>query len=474
METTQPSIAAEDRLIRSLGLFDSVMMIIGIVIGTGIFLITGIMAKYLPSPGLILLAWVIGGVLALAGALTFAELGASMPRSGGPYVYLREAYGRPAGFLFGWMQCLVCMGGSIAAVAVGFSEYLGYFFPFSSPQQYVFFKTVSFSSFSYTCTLSYAKIVAVSAIIVLAALNYMGAGLGKNIQNFITAIKLSVIGIFIVIGFIYGKPGGDGGAVTAASGNLAIGFCMALVAVSWAFDGWNSINYIAGEVKNPQRNIVLALVLSVVFITTLYVLMNLVYLRTLSIPEMQGTVRIAEKTATAIVGEKWAGIVSAVVMVSAIGALNGALFVSPRVLYAMARDGDFFRIAAKIHPRYQTPHIAILVQTGWACVLTLSGTYEQLFIYVMFINIIFWIAGAASVFRLRRIRPDLPRPYKAWGYPVVPILFIAGLCILLIHSLIERPFESLAGTGLALLGIPVYYFWKRRIANPKPRVSHTI
>lgn len=453
-------------LVRRLGLFDSTMMMVGIVIGSGIFLITGIMANALPSGGYILLAWAVGGLLVLAGALTFAELGSTFPQAGGQYVYLREAYGHWAGFLFGWILCLVSMGGAIAAAAVGFATYFGYFFPSLSTSNLIFSTTIPIGGDGFQYSLSVGQIVAVLAIVLLSTVNYIGAGLGKTVQNIITVIKIGTMVGFIVLGLTMGRRGGsiDFSFATASGtpdfSQILIGFGIALIAVSWAFDGWHNINYVAGEIKNPKRNLPLTLVMGTLIITLLYLLINVVYLIALPVEEVSGVARIAEKATGAMFGVGAASLISAAVLISTFGSLNGAIFVAPRVYYAMAKDKIFFKRAAVIHPRFRTPTFAIVIQAVWACVLALSGTYEQLFTYVTVLNIVFWIAGTASVFTLRKKYPDLPRPYKTWGYPIVPMLFIISLFGILVNTLINRPVESIAGLGLALLGLPVYYFWK--------------
>ena len=451
-------------LLRRLGLFDSTMMMVGIVIGSGIFLTTGIMARSIPSAGLILLAWIVGGILALAGALTFAELGAAMPEAGGQYVYLREAYGPLAGFLFGWILFLVAMGGSIATLAVGFAEYVGHFFPSLSTKTYIFSTEIPIFGQSFRYSLSMGQMVGIGTIIVLSTINYIGVGFGKMVQNIFTVVKIGTIVVFIILGFTIGNTTSISLNFNQTGfnfGQMIIGFGVALIAVSWAFDGWHNLNYVAGEIKNPKRNLPISLILGTLVITGLYVLMNVVYLLALPVNEISGVVRIAEKAATTLFGSTTASLVSAAVIVSTFGALNGAIFVGPRVYYAMARDGIFFRRVGRVHPRFQTPSSAILFQTVWACMLTLTGTYEQLFTYVMFITILFWIAGTASVFKLRRKYPDLPRPYKTWGYPVVPILFIAASVGILFNTLVERSIESLAGVVLTCVGVPVYYFWRK-------------
>lgn len=454
-------------LVKQLGLFDSTMVMMGIVIGSGIFLTTGIMAKSIPSAGLILLAWIVGGLLTLAGALTFAELGAAMPEAGGQYVYLREAYGPLFGFLFGWIVFLVYMTGGIAALAVAFAEYFGSFFPSLSNQSIIFSTSIHVSNQTLSYSLSVGQIVAIASILFLSTCNYIGLVFGKTIQNVFTVVKIGIVIVFISIGFTLGKglpidfslhpelPG-------MSFGQLTIGFGLSLVAVSWAFDGWNNVNFVAGEIRNPKRNLPLALILGTVGITVLYVLTNVIYLYALPIEEIVGVVRIAEKSSVALFGGKAAVFISLAVLISVFGALNGSILAGPRVYYAMAKDRLFFQRVAKVHPRFRTPSFAILIQAVWSCVLALSGTFEQIITFVIFVSVIFWIAATASVFTLRRKYPDLPRPYKTWGYPVVPVLFIIASSGILLNTLIEKPTESLAGVGLTVIGIPVYYYWKRK------------
>ncbi|KPK82392.1 MAG: hypothetical protein AMS25_02445 [Gemmatimonas sp. SM23_52] len=451
-------------LVRQMGLFDSIMMMVGIVIGSGIFLTTGIMAQSLPSAGLLLLAWLVGGILTLSGALTFAELGAAMPQAGGQYVYLREAYGHLAGFLFGWILFLVSMGGSIAALGVGFAEYVGYFFPALSTGQLLLTLDVNIFGSRVDCALSAGQLVAVGVIVSLSAFNCVGVVFGKLIQNVFTMVKIGAIVAFIVLGLAVGTKVPMDYTINSSglsSGQLLVGFGVAIIAVFWAFDGWHNITYVAGEIERPGRNLVVALVAGTLIITCLYLLVNYVYLLALPVQEMAGVVRIAEKASGALFGGTAAGAISAAVIVSTFGALNGAIFVGPRVYYAMARDGIFFRRVGEVHPRFTTPALAILLQAVWASLLTLSGTYEQLFTYVVVVSFIFWIAATASVFVLRRRLPDLPRPYRTWGYPVVPMIFIVATSAILVNTVIARPVESLAGLGITVLGIPVYYYWRR-------------
>lgn len=449
---------------RRLGLFDSSMMMIGIVIGSGIFVTTGIMAKTLPSSVLILLAWGVAGLIILFGALTYAELGTALPEAGGQYVYLKEAYGPLYAFLFGWKMFLVNMTGSIAALGVAFSEYLSSYFPRLSSTSLIFSKEINILGINWDYSLSLGQIVAIAIILLLTIYNAAGVGFGKNLQNFLTVIKIGTLLAFVILGFAFGKKSFIDTSLNPAGLSLIqliSGFGIALIAISWAFDGWNNINYVAGEIKNPKRNLTYALILGTLGITVLYFLTNIVYFLALPIDQMAGVIRVAEKASTALFGGAAGILLTAAVLVSILGALHGAIFAGSRVYYAMGKDKLFFRRVGEVHPRFKTPANAILLQGLWACFLTLTGTFEQLITFVMFIGILFWIAAAASVFTLRKKRPDLPRPYKTWGYPVVPAIFIIALSGVLVSTLIGRPVESLAGLILTGLGIPIYFIWKR-------------
>ncbi len=453
---------------RRLGLFDSTMMLVGIVIGSGIYLTTGIMAEALPSAGLIMLAWLAGGVLTLFGALTYAELGAAMPEAGGHYVYLREAFGPLSGFLFGWILFTVSMTGSIAALGTAFAEYFGYFFPALSTQNMLLTMDLSIFGNALQYNISSGQLIAIAVIIIFSIFNYVGVGPGKIIQNIITVIKIGTMIAIIFMGFTIGKtipldlslnPAG-----MSFTGMLT-GFGIALVAISWAFDGWNNLNYAAGEIKDPGRNIPLSLIVGTLVISGLYLLINLVYFLAIPVNEMAGVVRIAEKTTSALHGSTTAGLISAAILVSVLGALNGAIFVGPRVYYAMAKDRLFFSKVAEIHPKYKTPGFSVFIQAIWSCLLVITGTFDQLITFVMVITILFWTAAAAGVFTLRKKRPDMPRPYKTWGYPWVPAIFIVASTGILINALIKRPVESFTGLIITVIGIPVYYYWKKKTEN---------
>lgn len=449
-------------LVRQLGLFDSTMIVVGIVVGAGIFISTGLMAQVLPSPGLILVAWIVGGFLTLAGALTYAELGAAMPAAGGQYVFIREAYGRLLAFLFGWIFFLAYLCGVIAYMSLTFAEYLSYFLPALSTSNAI----VSIGEGArFSLTITMGHVVALALIVVLSSVNYFGVKFGKSVQNVFTVVKIGFILIFIVWGLTVGdKPALDlsmnpGGLPV---GQLLVGFGLAMLSASIAFGGWDSLTFVGSEIKNPVRNISLALLIGTLIITALYVLINLVYLRALTVDEMAGSVKIAEDSTSALRGGGVAGLVSALVLISIFGGLNGVILAGPRIYYAMARDGVFFRQAAIVHSVYRTPSFAIWIQAAWASVLLLTGTVYQLIVFVTFIGTIFWILTASSLFILRRKLPDLQRPYKVWGYPYVPIIFIVSSACIMVNALINQPRESLTGLALLALGVPVYFIWLRR------------
>ncbi len=452
-------------LVRQLGLFDTTMIIIGIVIGSGIFLTTGLMARGIPSASLILLAWLFGGLHALAGALAYSELGAAMPRAGGQYVYLREAYGPFCGFLFGWVSFTMYLTGIIAALAVGFAEYAGYFIP-SFGMANVFFETeIALPGWTFQYSLSAGHVTALALVVLLTVVNYRGVTFSKHITNVSSVIKVAALGLFILFGLWSGSTQPIDFRINPQDidfGQLVVAFGVALIAVAWAFAGWEEVTFVAGEVRDPARNLPRALVVGTASVTVVYLLVNYIYLKAMPVGEMAGIVRVGEVAANALFGETGAVLISAAVIVSIVGALNASILVGPRVYFAMARDGLFFKRAGTVHPRYRTPGQAVIFQAAWACVLTLSGTFEDLITFVTFANLMLWIAGAAAVFTLRRKQPDLPRPYKAWGYPAVPLLFIAGSAGILANMLFETPVESISGLALIALGIPAYLYLRRR------------
>ncbi len=448
---------ASPKLKRQLGLFDSTMMVIGIVIGSGIFMTTGLMAEALPSPSLILIAWVLGGVMMIAGALTYAELGAAMPKAGGQYVYLREAYGPLPAFLFGWVAFIAYLTGTNAAIAVAIAEHMGSFFPTISPGNII----LDLDFFH----LSSGQLMALTIIFGLSLVNYLGVVLGKWVQNVLTILKIGSILVFALIGLFVTtnvtidytlNPTG------LSFGQILMGMGVALIAVNWTVGGWDYVTLVSGEVKSPGKNLPRALIFGTLAIISLYILINLAYLKSMPISQIAGEVKIGEASARALFGNGIAGLFTVAVMLSMFGSLNGNILVGPRVTYAMAKDDLFFRQAADVHPKYRTPGNAIILQGIWAGILTLTGTFKELITLVVFVNFMLWIAASSTVFVLRKKQPDLHRPYKVWGYPWVPALFILFSLAVMVNTFFESPGQSLMGLGLTFLGLPAYYYWNKR------------
>ena len=446
-------------LVRALGAWDGALITIGAVVGTGIFLTTSDMARALPHPGLILLVWLVGGLLALAGALTYAELGVLFPRAGGIYDFLKEAYGPLWGFLYGWASFFVIMSGGIAALSVGFGEYLGSFFPFLSTGHVL----VSVPVGPWRWTLNGGQLAGVGAILVLTVINQLGVKEGAWVQNGLTLLKVAGIALFLVAGLVSSVPPSPviGGALPP---HALTGFGVAMIAALWTYDGWYGVTFSAGEMRDPGRNLPRGIILGTAAVGALYLLVNVVYLRTLGIETIAGSARVGEAAATALVGPLGARLFSAAVVLSTFGCISSTILYSSRIYQPMAADGVFFRSLAYIDPRHRTPVRSLWAQSLWAIVLTASGTYDQLYTYVVFAAVVFHVATGAAVFVLRRTRPLAPRPYRVWGYPVVPALFILSSLILVGNTLVERPLESALGLLFVALGVPAYLFWRRRPA----------
>lgn len=422
------------------------------------------MAAILPSTALLLLAWCLGGAFALAGGLSYAEMGAMFPRSGGVYVFLREAYGPLFAFLYGWVALLVVVSGGIAAVAVGFAEYLSFFIPVVSPSNVLWSAIIA----GIPVSVSAGQLVAAMSVLILGAVNYTGVRSGNMTNAVLTTAKIAGLAVLPLLAIAAHRttPAVLPVMPEAFPRPLA-SFGIAMIAVLWTYEAWYFITYAAGEIENPKRNVPKALAYGVALLTLVYLSVNVAYFFALPLEEIRGVTRIAEKAAVAMVGLRGADFVAATVVVSTFGCNAAAVLAGSRLLFAMSRDGLFFPIGARVHERYRTPHVAIVALTLWSTLLTLSGTYEQLFTYVMFSSVLFSVFGGLALFRLRRLRPDHPRPYKAWGYPWVPGLFVAGSIVFVWNTLIERPFESLAGLGLLALGLPIYWYWQHRASEAR-------
>ncbi|MEP7009727.1 MAG: amino acid permease [Acidobacteriota bacterium] len=455
-ESKSPSLA------RDLTARDGALLTIGSIVGTGIFLTTGYMAAALPHPGLIMLAWVAGGLLTIAGALTYGELGAMFPQAGGLYVFLKEAYGPLWGFLYGWTAFLVIMTGGIAAVAAAVGNVLGGFIPYFASSHRIAAVPIG----PWTWTLSGAQIASVLAILLLTAVNHRGLKAGSGIQNVLTWIKIGSILGLAIFGLSRSAPAMPH-YFAAIPGHLAgtaliSAFGVAMISALWTFDGWYGLTFSAGEMKNPGRDLPWGLLVGTCVVTGLYLLVNVLYLRALPIAQMAGVEKVGEASATALFGAVGGKLLGVAVFISCFGALASTILYSSRIYQPIAADGLFFRRLAAIDPKTQVPAASLWAQTGWSIVLALSGTFEQLYTYVIFASILFQIGVGAAVFVLRAKRPDLPRPYRTWGYPVVPALFLLASLALVATTLAEKPVESLWGLGLVALGLPAYAIWKRR------------
>jgi APA family basic amino acid/polyamine antiporter len=445
---------------RDLGVWGAASIVVGTVIGSGIFLVPKSMVLNVGSAEMVIFVFLFGGLLSLAGALTYAELSAAMPEAGGEYVYLREAYGPFFAFLYGWTQMWVAKSGSIATLATAFFTYLANFFPVLESVVTEF--TLPLLGL---LTIKTGQIFAMGVIAFLAWLNYFGVRVGGNVQVGVTIVKVGLIVLLIVVGLTF--PGGNTTNFTShipAAGGVA-GFFAALVAALWAYDGWNNVSMVSSEVKNPQRNLPLALVFGTLAVMGIYILANLAYFFVLPAAGVAASDRVAAEMMRQVWGSAGANAVSIAAMISIFAALNGSILTGARVPYAMARDGLFFRSIGIVHPKYFTPANSIMAMSAWSMVLILSGGYDQLFTYVIFASWILYGMATASVIVLRRKRPDMPRPYKAVGYPVIPIVFVLVAAALILSTLQKSPRESLLGLAIMATGIPFYLHWKRKIAS---------
>ncbi len=462
LDTARPA-PRTPALVRGMGAWGATLLTVGSILGTGIFLTPSDIAQALPHAGWILLVWVAGGLLTVAGALAYAELGAMFPEAGGLYHFLKEAYGPLPGFLFGWASFWIMMSGGIAALAVGFGEYLGRFLPWFASDHLLFALPLG----PWTWKLFGGQVAAVLAIALLTGVNHFGLKEGAGLQNFLTVLKIGSLLALAGVGLLV--PARAVNAWTAplphgltTAGGLASAFGVAMIAVLWTFDGWYGLTCSAGEVREPGKNLPRGLIAGTWIVTLLYLAVHLAYFRALPVAAMAGKPRIAEAAAQSLFGPAGGWLISAAVLVSIFGCLSATILYSSRIYVPMAADGLFFPALARIHERYRTPVTSLWTQSGWSVLLALSGSFEQLYTYVIFITFIFHAGTAAAVFVLRRQRPDAPRPYRTWGFPVVPALFI-GACLLIVgNTLAEKPTESLWGLGLLALGLPAYLWFRRQ------------
>jgi APA family basic amino acid/polyamine antiporter len=445
--------------VRAIGLWGATLLVIGNVIGSGIFLTTGGMVQELPSTLLVLAAWAAGGTLAMAGGLTYAEMGSMYPRSGGLYVFLSEAYGPIWGFLFGWACLLVILTGSVATVAVGFAEYFSYFFPSLGTANVVAALPMPWGAWQ----ISAGQLVAAGSIAVITAINYVGVSRGNITNTLLTVAKVGALVALPILALVYLRVSPQLAPIVPPDvARPLASFGVIMIAVMWTYEGWYYVAFSAGEIKDAARIVPRALIYGTLALTTIYVVVNIAYFYTLSLQEMSGVTRIAEAAVTALVGPSGAALVAGSVVVSTFGCNVAGIIASSRTCFAMASDRRFFPAAARVHPVHRTPHIALFVTSAWSAFLTLTGGYEALFTYVTFASVLFGTLGGAAIFILRARRPEVSRPYRAWGYPYISALYVIGSLALVANTLMERPTESIAGLGLVAAGLPFYFYWAKK------------
>ena len=490
----------DKELVQGLGLTSATMLVMGSMIGSGIFIVSADISREVNSPALLIGAWLVTGFMTIVGALSYGELAAMMPRAGGQYVYLREALGPLWGFLYGWTLFLVIQTGTIAAVGVAFGKFLGVFFPSISSSHWILhlWKVPAINLGPMTLGnmdvgLSTQNLVAIIVVIVLSIVNVFGIKTGAMIQNIFTAAKVSALAGLVLLGVFLGRNAqalaanfnghfwenaglGVQHEITARVwvGTLTV-LAVAQVGSLFSADAWNNVTFTAGEVKNPSRNLPLSLAMGTGVVILLYVLCNVIYLVALPLNGTMGGATILERgikyatedrVATAVMtqmlGAAGGGLMAVAIMISSFGCANGLILSGARVYYAMAKDGLFFRNVAKLHPTYKSPAVSLMVQMVWTCILCISGSYGQLLDYIIFAVLVFYILTIIGLFVLRRTHPDAERPYRAVGYPVLPAIYIVMALFIDVVLLRYKPQYTWPGLIIVLLGIPVYYLWTRR------------
>ncbi|MDO9341476.1 MAG: amino acid permease [Bacteroidales bacterium] len=431
------------KLAKELTLYGLVMVAIGSCIGSGIFVTPSQIAGLVPSPLLILAVWAIGGVITLTGALTFGELGSIFPQAGGIYIFLKEAYGGWLGFLYGWAYLLIITSGSIAVLSLAFSYYLSFFIPMND---------------------TWKILTSIIAISVLTTLNVLRAKFGEMFSNIFTGLKILGILIIIGVGLFYGNSElSFKGFGLSSSGNTGLSsFGIALVGVLFSYGGWQHASFLAGETKNPSKNVPIAMITGAIVVTIIYLLVNMSYMLLLPISTIASSQKVAAEAVSTIL--PFGGmLVAAIIAVSTLGTIGIYTLSAPRIYYAMAEDGLFFKSIAKVHPVFKTPVNAIIVQSIWAIVLLLFwGTFEDLITYTVSVEWIFFTLAAAGIFIFRKKLKNVERPYKTFGYPVTPLIFICINIWFVLNMMINKPLHMGIGIGFVLLGVPVYFFFKRK------------
>ena len=447
-------------LVRTLGLWDVTAITAGTILGSAIFVAAAFVPRAVPHPTLALLLWLAGGLIVLAGTLTYAELGAMFPQSGGQYSYIKQAFGPLWGFLFGWTSLLAIQAGANAYLGVAFGEYLGAFLPFFSSTHTI----ASIPLGPWRWEPNTAQLAGMVAIGGLSIVNYFGTRQGATVQGALTAIKLLSVAGLIGFGLLAPARVSPDWTAPLPSGNLLTAMGLGIVVVLGSLDGWYQATLCAGEIKRPERNLPLGMIGGTALIGIVYLLVNLVYFRAMPLAEIGVSTRIGEQATTALLGPTAGRLLAAGVLVSIFGCLSSAIIAASRLGLPMSEDAAACRWMSRIHPRYNTPTASIVTLAAWSMLLVLTGSYEQLFEYVVFAGIIFHVITGLALFQLRRRRPEEPRPYRVAGYPWVPGLFVVAMTGLLLNTIYERPVQSLLGIGLVALGVPVFR-WRRTVAS---------
>jgi len=452
--------------VKGLGLTSATTLVMGSMIGSGIFIVSSDVARQVKSPGLLILCWLIGAALTIIAALSYGELAAAMPHAGGQYVYLREAFGRLWGFLYGWTLFAVIQTGTIAAVAVAFAKYAGVFLPSISAGNYLLG--------SGKLGLTTQQLLAIAILLLLTFVNTRGIRTGAIVQNVFTFAKVASLLGLVGLGFLLGR---NPQAIAAnfhdfwrnSSWSWATVALVgsAMVGPLFSSDAWNNVTFTAGEVRDPKRNLPLSLGIGVATVSILYIACNFIYLSVLTLPQIQTAPedRVATAVVSVMFGPVATKLMAIAIMVSTFGCCNGMIMSGARVYFTMAQDDLFFRRAGTLDPVHRTPVFALVIQCGWTILLTLSGQYNDLLDYVIFAVLLFYILTIGGLFRLRRTRPDLDRPYRAVGYPVLPALYMLVAGVIEILLLINKPAFTVRGLILVLLGVPVYFLWRRKTVN---------
>lgn len=462
MNTNPTDHPERSDLVRGLGLWPATAIVIGDIIGSGIFLVTSDMARAVGSATQVFAAWIIGGIVVLFGAFCYAELGAAFPKAGGPYVYLSRGLGPLWGFLFGWMSSFLERPVAMATLAAGFLRFLGFLFPVVATPLF----TAHVGRYEFTFTV--AQPLAALVVIIVTAINYLSVRMSGAIQVLVTSLKIGTILVIVVGGLLFGtNHAAEGASQVTTSGLGAIGSLLtALVSAMWAYNGFNDLGDLGEEIVRPQKNIPLAIIMGLLTVGILYMLANIAYFRVLPFPSVEASQHVASDVVQSFAGSRGAAWLTVAMAVSALGALHVVVLTGARIPYAMARDGVFFRFAKRVRPSFHAPSGALVFLGSIAALLALSGTFEELYSLFVFSVWIFFALTAIALLRLRRREPDLARPYRAWGCPWTPLIFAAAAVALTVNLWMVRPVRSSVGLAVILGGIPFYYCWRKPLAPP--------